>query len=807
MQDSNENKELLDSIRSPSRASNNLLISTTLADISPDDRLLILAQNSGAPKQVSAVKHDDTSLSDGLIAHYAFGPDNWTVDRIAGQNIITRGEIGNQQDGGVIGRCVRLKRNGIQYAPIPWNGSDLPRAVNFWYWNADNIRRDTYFISVGSSETEPGYTLFSRGKNGGEIVLSFAGSEKVWPEPDFLGKPTMVTLVVPNRGAKLDDVELYVNGELDRDGQTSDNRSFVTSDSYPHLCSTSTSLNVSGQRHMFDELSFWNRTLSSAEIRTLYNEGNSLAFLPPLARARGDVYSLREWGWPWMVDTKMHREELFEVWNSLKDLDIGNGVPRLADRSFAGEAERKIYVDPIRGNDLFGSGSFTRPFKTLNRAVNAIPTNAASQLTRSTLIELASGVYELDDRIDVNSWGSPVNWLAIRGPKDGGPRPIVTYSSQAVERALDERDRGGRGGMFELVKLQGQYIEFSGIVFDQRRDEVPYGDQIHEGAFRFFAHANQIASNGVGCRILDVEIRNFLHAGIKGNAKGLIIDGVFIHDGGNTFHDHCVYISSEGEGSAYELRRSLLMNVTGAASNQHKVSDGNDLPAPEGATITHNVMIGNEHLGISTTGTAGEIAHNAIGYSRWYGVHFYRSSASLTRIQNNIFFGYSDPDLPDIAWSSYNLSGAMTKDPAGVVVEGNYFERGPTSDSRANPKDPGPWKSGTTYYTSNTVERNGAFYLCEVINNSKQISTEGPTGTNPDSPSLDGNNIRWWFLTKTPNRVENNLLNGDNSNGRNFRNAEVGDFHLRKGGEANGIGVDIGYTNGRNPGPWPNPVP
>ncbi len=167
----------------------------------------------------------------------------------------------------------------------------------------------------------------------------------------------------------------------------------------------------------------------------------------------------------------------------------------------------------------------------------------------------------------------------------------------------------------------------------------------------------------------------------------------------------------------------------------------------------------------------------------------------------------SNPDLRIVPWTSYLLSVAKTKEPVGVVVEGNYFETGPASDRRGNPGTPRAWESGTTYYTSNTVERSGAFYICEVLDNSKAVSSTGPAGTDRNRPTLDGGNIRWWFLTKQPNRVEGNFLNGTDGDGRNFVDAPRGNFRLRKDGQAVGIGVDLGYSNGRNPGPWPVPVP
>jgi hypothetical protein len=738
-----------------------------------------------------------------LIAHYAFGPDNWRTDRIADQNLVIGGEPGTKEEG-FVGESVRLKKNSIQYAPIKWNGADLPRTVNFWYWNADSISRDTFFLVTADVGQHPGFALSYQK---GLIVLDFDGSRKTWPAPDFIKTPTMLSLIVPHRAARLSEVQILVNATVIPGTIGASDPVFFTSKAPPHLASTPDRMNLYGQKHYFDELSFWNRALSAEEIDQLYNDGEGIGLFPPPHQARGEIYFPRNWDWPWQIDTARHRDELLEIWESLKKVDIGNGVPTLAQRRFAGEPRKRIYVDPDRGNDSFGSGSTNRPFKTLHRAVSSIPLNASQQLTQPTAIYLASGIYRLDNRLSIESWGSATNWLAIRGAPNGGPRPIITYSNKAIDRVLKDRDTGGEGGMEELIKIQGQYIEMSGLVLDQRRDELPDGVKIHGGAIRFFAHLSQIASNGVGCRILDTEIRNFLHAGIKGDVKGLIIDGVFIHDGGNTFHDHTIYISSEGQGSRFEVRRSLLMNATGAGTNQHKTSDGRDLPPPEGAIITHNVMLGCQHFDVTTTGLNGVIAHNAFGYTRWFGVHFYRSSASLTQIQNNIFVGYPDPNLSKVSWTSYHVGVAKSKEPAGVVIEGNYFESGPTSDRRSNPTDPGPWEAGKTYTTSNTVERDGAFYICEVIDNTKSVSTSGPKGNDPKRPTTDGSNLLWWFLTTKPNRVENNFLNGENGGDRNFVNALLGDFRLRQNGEAVGIGVDLGYSNGRNPGPWPNPVP
>ena len=801
--DTTNNQILLDSLVFPSSASGNLLISSQLASVDSADSILILAQNRTEDGETTAIKREATSLRDALIAHYSFGPDNWRSDRIAGQNLVVRGELGIQETGHV-GNSVRLGRNSIQHAPITWNGSDLPRTVNFWYWNADSTPRDTYFLTSRNVDSKQGFILQHQNDS---IVLEFGASTMTWSAPDLRGKPTMLSLIVPHRSARLSELQMCVNGALVSGSIEGEDSIFDTSDSTPYIASRSDQMNLSGQKHRFDELSFWNRALSIAEVSHLYNEGKGFELFPPPRRARGEIYYPRHWDWPWQIDTSQHRDNLLETWESLKEVDIGSGVPPLVERRFTDAPQKRFHVDPNQGNDLFGSGSPARPFKTLQRAVDAIPINGSQQLTQSTVIDLAPGIYELDQRLSIDSWGSEKNWLAIRGPGNGGPRPIITYSNRAVERVLKDRDAGGKGGMEELIKVQGQYIELSGLILDQRRDELPDGVKIHGAAIRFFAHIGQTASNGVGCRVLDTEIRNFLHAGIKGDAKGLIIDGVFIHDGGNTYHDHCIYISSEGEGSRFEVRRSLLMNATGAGTNQHKTSDGRDLPAPEGAIITHNVIMGCERFGVTTAGMGGHIAHNAFGYSSWFGVHFYRSSASLTHVQNNLFVGYPDPQLSDVAWTSYHLGVAQTKRAAGVVVEGNYFESGPTSDRRSDPVDPDPWEAGKTYYTSNTVERNGAYYICEVIDNTKSASSSGPKGVDPNLPSMDGSNLRWWFLTEVPNRVGVNFLNGENGEGKNFVDILLGDFHLRKNGQAIGIGVDLGYSNGRNPGPWPIPVP
>lgn len=84
-------------------------------------------------------------------------------------------------------------------------------------------------------------------------------------------------------------------------------------------------------------------------------------------------------------------DDLGQIWSDLDQAIQGIQNPSASEsRFFTGTSPQTIYVDPTNGNDTNGDGqSVARSFKTIQRAINDIPTG----FTKDVIIQLAAGSF------------------------------------------------------------------------------------------------------------------------------------------------------------------------------------------------------------------------------------------------------------------------------------------------------------------------------------------------------------------------------------------------------------------------------
>ncbi len=89
------------------------------------------------------------------------------------------------------------------------------------------------------------------------------------------------------------------------------------------------------------------------------------------------------------------------------------------------------------GDDVYGDGSVTNPFKTIS--------HAAEYATAGTTVFVRGGVYSGYVRIDTS--GNP-----------SAPSPRIVYTSYPGETAIIDGTGGAR--WIELVRISGSYVDF-----------------------------------------------------------------------------------------------------------------------------------------------------------------------------------------------------------------------------------------------------------------------------------------------------------------------------------------------------------
>jgi len=321
---------------------------------------------------------------------------------------------------------------------------------------------------------------------------------------------------------------------------------------------------------------------------------------------------------PWHV--RLPRSQLLAAWARIKALPLP-GLPLELRFNITGQA---FHVSP--SGDDGADGTRQAPWRTLQHAV--------LQLRPNTVVYLDKGTYFGPVVVAVQATAEAP--AAIRAVE--GHEVIVTYSDDFVAaeqakvrsaptagrtRALDEQ--GQELHYPPLIDVRGTFIEITGLHLVGVRDRLPHNLYSENGV-------SFSGGGGEGCRVLNCEIENVGHCGVKEMGHGghsILIAGNLIHDVGQTFHDHGIYAPAND----ITVRKNLLLNATGWGLHAYS--------APRRIVATHNVVAGNDQHGIILGGPDALVAHNVFGSNHKGGLFFFRSGCTGANVTNNLF--YDDP--------------------------------------------------------------------------------------------------------------------------------------------------------------------
>ena len=208
------------------------------------------------------------SLNVGLVNYYTFNETSGTtaVDSIGNNNITFTGALWNAT--GVIGGKITF--DNVNTGQTVSNVSSLltganARTFNFW-GSMSNAVTTNFMLSYGGAGTQKAYSF---GHTVANEYLEYAPASEVYAQVN-LNLVKMYTLIYDGTRTLI-----YVNGTL------TVNRTIA-------LDTTSNKLRIGAKfddnqkmnsGSSMDELGMWNRTLTSAEVTQLYNDGNGITYI------------------------------------------------------------------------------------------------------------------------------------------------------------------------------------------------------------------------------------------------------------------------------------------------------------------------------------------------------------------------------------------------------------------------------------------------------------------------------------------------------------------------------------------------
>jgi len=337
---------------------------------------------------------------------------------------------------------------------------------------------------------------------------------------------------------------------------------------------------------------------------------------------------------PWHV--RLPRNQLRAIWDRVKALPIP-GMP--LDLRFDIQGQ-EFYVSS-KGDDG-AVGSREAPWRTLEHAV--------SQLRPNTVIYLDKGSYFGPVVVETHATAeAPAALRAVAGREVIVTYPDVFVAAEKAKvraaptegraRALDEK--GEELHYPPLIDVRGTFIEISGLHLIGARDRLPHNLYSENGV-------SFSSKGGQGCRVLDCEIENVGHCGVKEMGHGghsILIAGNLIHDVGQTFHDHGIYAPADD----ITVRKNLLLNATGWGLHAYST--------PRRIVATHNLVAGNDQHGIILGGPDALVAHNVFGSNHRGGLFFFRSGCTGATVKNNLFYDHPAVDFDEMGDARQSPSG------------------------------------------------------------------------------------------------------------------------------------------------------
>ena len=211
------------------------------------------------------------AITDNLIAHWALDGGDFTDEtgNNNGTNVGTDDAVGKIDGGANSGR--EFIRTNDDYITIGSNTIDLtdgPITINAWV-KADAGGTAGYNMIINSTSSNAWTFVLHNdkiafGKNG---VNEVSGTDTITQ-----GTWAMVPAVYDGSA---NTVTFYINATADSGGNKAYSSTFTSGLTYRIGSQGNSGYNYDG---IMDEVSVWNRLLTSDEITTLHNSGNGLAY-------------------------------------------------------------------------------------------------------------------------------------------------------------------------------------------------------------------------------------------------------------------------------------------------------------------------------------------------------------------------------------------------------------------------------------------------------------------------------------------------------------------------------------------------
>ena len=306
---------------------------------------------------------------------------------------------------------------------------------------------------------------------------------------------------------------------------------------------------------------------------------NQITAKPESAESSGRAFA-RSW------HISLPRPIMVAAWERLKKLDIP-GVSLDQRFNIHGQS---FYLSP-NGDDS-AQGSKDHPWRTLQYAV--------AKIKPGTVIYLMAGIYygPVEIRTRANAQ-SPVGLRAVAGHE-----VVVTYDDALIQQQKARIAKLGMEGAVgadgkelhypSLITVAGSCVEISGLHLVGVRDQLPMNLYSESGI-------SIAGGGGMGCRVLDNEIENTGHCGVKEmghGGKDFLIEGNYIHDLGQTAHDHAIYLPADD----VTVRRNFLFNTAGWGIHAYT--------EPKRLMISHNLIGGNAQDAVVLGGSDCRVFNN-----------------------------------------------------------------------------------------------------------------------------------------------------------------------------------------------------
>lgn len=160
--------------------------------------------------------------------------------------------------------------------------------------------------------------------------------------------------------------------------------------------------------------------------------------------------------------------------------------------SFAFSGKKKFYLDPIRGNDIYGEGSYQKPWKTLGKAI--------SVAKKGNIFLLKSGQYGFFR--DKRRPGNRTGWITFKAAK--GSSPIF------------------KGIIIKYQSPSKSYLRFSGIKIKHSKTGIFLKNTNYTEINNCVIDGTNKYTSRQGVKLLRANHGVFFHNEIKQSFRGIV---------------------------------------------------------------------------------------------------------------------------------------------------------------------------------------------------------------------------------------------------------------------------------------------